>query len=71
MGITQDEYTSNLAHSLKDSLKKELTKSEGKPYKKNLIKKTAKAIKQVLHNCLEPEKFKVNVTTLKDSKNVY
>lgn len=68
--ITQDDYIqiSNLAHSLKDSLKKELTKSVGKQYKKNLIKKTAKAVKRVLNDSLQPEKFKINVTPLKDSK---
>lgn len=66
--IAQDEYASNLSNSLKDSLKKELTKSEGKPYKKNFIKKTAKAVKRVLNDSLQPEKFKINVTPLKDSK---
>lgn len=59
---------SNLSHSLRDSIEKELLKIENKQYTKTLKNETDKAIKQVLHNCLKPEKFKVNVNPLKDSK---
>ena len=70
--LTQEmSNVSNLSHSLKGSIEKELLKIENKQYNKTLKNETDKAIKQVLHNCLEPKKFKVNVTTLKDSKNVY
>lgn len=55
-------------HSLKDSLRKELTKSEGKQYTKNFMKKTAKTVKQILNNSLQPENFKINVIPSEDSK---
>lgn len=55
-------------HSLKDSLKKELTKSEGKRYTKNFIQKTSKAVKWVLNNSLQPKNFKINAIPSEDSK---
>lgn len=56
--ITQDEYAKIIdpSQSLKDSLKKELTKIVGKQYTKNLVKKTAKSVKRVVNNSLQPEK---------------
>ena len=47
---------SNLSHSLRYSIEKELLKIANKQYTKTLKNETDKAIKQVLHNCLEPEK---------------
>lgn len=56
--ITQDEYAKiiDLSNSLKDSLKKEFTKIVGKQYTKNLVKKTAKSVKRLVNNTLQPEK---------------
>lgn len=64
----KDISSKHTVQSFRDSLEKELTKNEGKRYTKNFMKKTAKAVKQILNNNLQPENFKINVIPLEDSK---